>query len=278
MKYKKFKITHLLVFICLLFSSCYNVPTYKQPSITTQLTGELGERHLTKEGNIANATDSIESTNKAKYQDADITANVVTIKTEIKKAPTQELLDAAKNDTVNRDITIKSQAEQINKLNELVKKLQDLISSRQVWFFNIGGGALLALAAAAAYCSRIQWAMILGSLGLFCLGIAQLVGLSWFKYAVFGVGIIGFIAIVVALIIDNNKHKQHVSVDREATDYYSVLTKMIPVFDNAYENASPEQRKWIEDNILVKLSGKYNDDDKALIHTIRADIIKLRTK
>ena len=272
----KFKIIYLLVCACLLFAGCPQVTPYKQPTIVTQLTGELGKRHLTKEGNISSAADSIETTNQAKYKDAEITSDVVTIKTEIKNAPTQELLDAAKNDTANRDITIKSQAEQINKLNELVKKLQDLISSRQVWFFNIGGGALLALAAAAAYCSRTQWAMILGALGLFCLGIAQLVGLAWFKYAVFGVGIIGFIAIVVALIIDNNKHKQHVSVDQEATDYYNVLTKMIPVFDNAYENASPEQRKWIEDNIMVKLSGKYNDDDKALIHTIRADVVKLR--
>lgn len=271
------KMKYTLIFLCLLLTGCPSNPVNNHTPAPTQLTGELGTKHITKETTIGKAADSIETTNQAKYKDAVITENVTTIKTEIKNAPTQELLTAAKNDAANKDATIKALEEQITKLNAFVKKLQDLISSRQVWFFNIGGGALLALAGAAAYFGRVQWALILGALGLGCLGVAQLVGLVWFKYVVFSLGALGFIAIVVALIMDANKHKAHVSVDQEATDYYSVLTKMIPAFDKAYANATPEQQKWLKENLLTELSGKYSDPDKALIHTIRADIVKART-
>jgi hypothetical protein len=147
-----------------------------------------------------------------------------------------------------------------------------------VWFFNIAGGVCLALASLAAYLGQPKYGITLTVLGLFCLGVAQIVGLVWFKYAVFGLGVVGFIALVAAIIYNYNKHEAHKAVDEEATDYYDVLIKLIPVFDKAYETATPEMQKWLEETILVKLGRAYNDKDKALIHTIRADVIKLRGK
>ena len=261
----------LLPVLCLFLFGC---PTKPRKDVTLppqSLTTEMGKIHIEKEVTIAKAADNIESTNKEKYNDSVISSNVTTIKEEIKKAPTQELLDAAKKDSVNKDLVIADKLKQIEEKDKQITKLNDLIRSRQVWLFNIAGGALLAACGLAAYLGRIQWAMLLGAVGLFCLGIAQLVGLSWFKYAVFGVGVFGFAAIVIALIMEHKKHSVHMSVDKEAEDYYNVLKKVVPVLDNAYSKAEGDVKVWYEKHILDNLRGKFNDPDKALIHTIRAD-------
>lgn len=252
----------------------FGCPTKTTKVITVppkNLTPEFGDKHKEKEKTIATAADSIETTNNQKYNDSDISANVTTIKEEIKNAPTQELLDAAKKDLDARDAIIKEKDKEIGEKDKVILKLNDLIRSRQVWLFNIAGAALLAACGLAAYLNRVQWAMLLGAFGLFCLGVAQLVGLSWFKYAVFGIGVAGFVAIVIALILEHKKHSAHMSVDKEAEDYYNVLKKVVPVLDNAYKNADGEIKTWYDKHILESLRGKFNDPDKALIHTIRAD-------
>lgn len=266
----------LLVVFCLLLTGCPKpviTSPVKQP---TQFTTVLGGKHLDKEKTIEGAANNIDDANKKDSNNLVITENVEVIKEEIKKAPTQELLDAAKNDNANKDATIKVLEASVVKLQEYIKKLEDSIKNNQViWFNSIGAGCIL-LALLAGWLKQPQWAILLLVVGLVCLGVAQIVGLYWFKWAVMGAGFIGFFMLVGTLAYSYYKHQQQMSVDKEATDYYDVLIKLIPVFDKAYKNADVDTRKWLDSNLVEIWGRAYNEKDKAMIHTIRADLALMK--
>lgn len=132
-------------------------------------------------------------------------------------------------------------------------------------------GICLAFGGLAALKVAGPFAAIAGLASLCCFGLAQIVGQWWFKWTVLGIAVVA-IGVVGAWIWrhyrqGNLKEEAQARADRLS----SALKTIIPVLDETYERAKGEGKEAI-DTIFGDLGKKMNDDDKAVIHEVRAEI------
>lgn len=111
-----------------------------------------------------------------------------------------------------------------------------------------------------------------GIIGILCFGLAQIVSQPWFMYACLAV-----VAIIVGLAIFwVVKHHQlgtlRQDAQQEAARFKEVLDSMVPILDEAYEKAEASGKELLDKSIFQPLSTLMNRDEKALVHSIRADV------
>jgi len=105
---------------------------------------------------------------------------------------------------------------------------------------------------------------------LACAGLAQIVGLWWFKWAILGSTLA---ALAVAGWWAYSKYRNGLlreAAEQQAARLTGVAKNVIPVLDRAYEEASQDGRKLLDELIFTPLSGKMDRTEKATVHEIRA--------
>lgn len=114
-------------------------------------------------------------------------------------------------------------------------------------------------------------------LAVICFGLAQIVSQPWFKWAVLGsVGV----GLSISLWWAYRKHQQGTlaeSMSEKSQRLQAVLGQVIPVLDNAYENAESSTKELLRRTVFDTLSKKMDTADKALIHSIRAEVTKSKS-
>lgn len=106
--------------------------------------------------------------------------------------------------------------------------------------------------------------------GMACFGIAQIVGQPWFKWAVLGIVtvVLGVCAWWVV-----RKYKQGVlkeAAEAKVAKLSGALQQVVPVLDQAYDEASADVRDVLDKLIFSRLSSAMDKEQKATVHEVRA--------
>ena len=161
------------------------------------------------------------------------------------------------------------------------KRANDAVMQRQVEWLNRAavacGGLLILVVGAtsifggiAALRAVAPFAGLLLIATLSCAGLAQIVGLAWFKWAILG-------SVVLALGVAGwwaySKYRQGLlkeAAEQQAAKLSAVTRDIVPVLDKAYEEASADVKKLLDDIIFTPLKGEMDKAQKATIKEIRA--------
>lgn len=102
--------------------------------------------------------------------------------------------------------------------------------------------------------------LVIGS--LFCFGLAQIVGQWWFKWAILGSFLI--IIVLVGIWVYNRYHAGTLAEDtkEKADKLLSVSKKVIPILDQAYDDADAQAKTLLDKLIFSKLGAKMDQKDK----------------
>jgi len=152
------------------------------------------------------------------------------------------------------------------------------VMKQQVLWLNISGGiCILIFAAGIGFGGgiaglRMTW--IFGVIGLLAFGLAQIVSQWWFMWAV-------LTAIVIALGIcvywGYRQYKNHTlkeSLQDKANKATDVINAIVPVLDNAWNDADTLLKKSLDDLIFSKLGNQMDKEQKATIHLVRSSLTK----
>lgn len=125
-------------------------------------------------------------------------------------------------------------------------------------------GGLVALRGVAPF------AAIAGLGSLVCFGLAQIVSLPWFKWAVLGSVVL---ALGAAVLYVWQKHKGDLKKEAavaEAAKLSAVTTKIVPAIDKFYDTADEKTRASMDEVVFTPLSKQMDKAEKATVHEIRA--------
>ena len=204
----------------------------------------------------------------AKQQAADL----ATAQTETKEAHTER--DATRQheiDTVNdyKALITKNQTY----YNQRLKEADDETMKMQVRALDTAAVACLVLFGlglgfGGAVGLKFTWPF--GVIAALCFGLAQLISQWWFMYAcgaavLIGMGCVGWWAWRHYKLGDLKAQ-----AEAKANTLNNVLGQVVPVLDNAYDNAKEDEKKVLDHVIFEPLSQSMNRDEKTLIHQVRA--------
>lgn len=107
---------------------------------------------------------------------------------------------------------------------------------------------------------------VLGILAGLSIGLGQLVSQSWFKYAAGGTLLLAVAGVAVYFFIEYKQGKEAEAKQKALALAESTLATIVPVIDEAGDLVKSE--------IIPKLRGKMDTDEKALVHEVRAKLQK----
>jgi len=132
-------------------------------------------------------------------------------------------------------------------------------------------GAGIALGGVAALRRVGPAAVVLGVVGLGCLGAAQIIGARWFLPVV---GIAGGGA-VLWFAVWAYRHQRRGDLAQELAvrtgKVAAVAKTAVPVLDAAYEEADESVRAWLDAHVFARLSSAMGKEEKAAVHAVRAE-------
>lgn len=173
---------------------------------------------------------------------------------------TQAQADAAAAEDRARNAVLRDQVTLLNRIAVALGALAVLSLGISAFFGGLG--IIRQVAPFAAICG-------LGSLVSF--GLAQIVGHEWFMRSILAVVFL-FIAVCGWWIWQ--KHKAGTlaaSVTKKAEKLKTTLGDIVPVLDEAFEQADEATRAALDKLIFQRLSGKMDREEKKLIHEVRAE-------
>jgi hypothetical protein len=176
----------------------------------------------------------------------------------------------------------------ITNANSATKKAQDAardaIAKEQVMWLNRIGAACAAIAIVGTGLAAVFGGLtalravapfsaifIIGALS--CFGFAQIVGQPWFKWTVLGSSIIitGIASWWVWAKYKTDTLKQE--AEANAAQLKGVLTKVVPVLDRAYSDASQAGKELMDSSIFTPLNSEMENKDKATVLQIKAEAV-----
>lgn len=132
-------------------------------------------------------------------------------------------------------------------------------------------GAGIALGGVAALRRVGPAAVVLGIVGLGCLGAAQIIGARWFLPVV---GIAGGGA-VLWFAVWAYRHQRRGDLAQELAartgKVAAVAKTAVPVLDAAYEEADAGVKAWLDEHVFARLSSAMGKEAKATVHAVRAE-------
>ena len=132
-------------------------------------------------------------------------------------------------------------------------------------------GAGIAIGGVAALRRVGPAAVVLGVVGLGCLGAAQIIGARWFLPVV---GIAGGGA-VLWFAVWAYRHQRRGDLAQELAartgKVAAVAKTAVPVLDAAYEEADEGVKAWMDEHVFARLGTLMDKQDKATVHEIRAE-------
>lgn len=111
---------------------------------------------------------------------------------------------------------------------------------------------------------------VLGFGALVCFGLAQIVGLWWFKWAILAVVLVALGVCAWWVLKKQHEGTLKQKLEGKASSLQGLLTQVIPVLDKAYENAEASGKELLDRTIFQPLSSTMNREEKALVHNLRA--------
>ena len=132
-------------------------------------------------------------------------------------------------------------------------------------------GAGIALGGVAALRRVGPAAVVLGVVGLGCLGAAQIIGARWFLPVVGAGGAlaVGWFAVWAY------RHQRRGDLAQElatrTAKVAAVAKTAVPVLDAAYDEADAATREWLDAHVFNRLSSAMDREAKATVHAVRAE-------
>lgn len=211
---------------------------------------------------------------KAAYGKAMIEGEAVA--EEITASRTAAQLAFRERDDANSALTtarneFKRQLEQNRKDNE--KKLEEAregVKRGQAKGLNWAGGicfAIFALGIGFGGLVGLRKTWIFALFGLMCFGLAQIVTQWWFPWAIGIATVSGVSAVVYYLWRLHQLGKLKEVLSEKVQTVAGALEGVVPVLDQAYETASPEIQKWLEQNVFKRI--KMPDEQRAVVREIK---------
>ncbi len=132
-------------------------------------------------------------------------------------------------------------------------------------------GAGIALGGVAAIRRVGPAAVVLGVVGLGCLGAAQIIGARWFLPVVGAAG--G--GAVLWFSVWAYRHQKRGDLAQELATrtgkVAAVAKTAVPVLDAAYDEADESVRAWLDEHVFARLSSAMDKEAKATVHAVRAE-------
>lgn len=168
------------------------------------------------------------------------------------------------------------------RLSEAEERTRHQVRAAQVaalnrWGAYLTGAAVLALGLAGVFGSfaglrtvgPLAGLAFLG--GLACFGIAQIVGQPWFMWAVLGVVALGFGLCAWWVVAKYRAGTLAEKLASRATKLNGALRAVVPVLDQAYDEADATTRDLLDRTIFSRLSAAMDREQKQTVHEIRAE-------
>lgn len=168
------------------------------------------------------------------------------------------------------------------RLEDAEKAARDKVANEQAKEFTLWGrwltGAAVLAAGLAGVFGGIAGLRTVGPLaglalvcGLACFGLAQIVSQEWFKWAV-----LGLVALVFGFCAwwAISKYKQGVlkeKLEAKAAKATGLLKEIVPVLDDAYDNAAQQGKELMDLTIFSRLKDSLTKEQRAVIHEVRAE-------
>lgn len=169
------------------------------------------------------------------------------------------------------EVAIKALEKQNASLLVQIEKERTRALREQVRYLNIAGMGLVAAFGISIFFGSLTamaktWPLLLLAAG--CFGLAQVVGHPWFMRGFLGISALG-LGYLVYWVIDRHRQGRLQQAIAKRADK---LKEMVPVLDEAYENAGDDLKKALDSKIFDRLSAIWSKEDKAVIHQVRADV------
>lgn len=164
-----------------------------------------------------------------------------------------------------------------------IQALKDQVMRDQVRQLNYAAAVCLALAlgvfgvgfafgGVATLPKLLPIALLLGTAALLCFGLAQLVGQWWFKWACAAAAA----ALGTWVMVWGIKHYKQgdlkAEAEAKAKSFKTALQTVVPVLDDAWDNANGEIKTFLSQHVFEKLKGAMDNTDKKTIHEIRSTL------
>jgi len=169
---------------------------------------------------------------------------------------------SAKIKTAQNEANNKVMLAQVSDLNKAAMACAGLL------VLVVGAGSIFGGVAGLRMVAPLAVLLLLGA--LICFGLAQIIALWWFKWAVL-FAVCAILGLCAWYVIKHYKMGTlQADTAEKAAKLTGVLTQTIPVLDKAYNDAEGEVKKFMDEHIFTPLNDKMDAKDKAVVHEIRA--------
>jgi len=262
---------HLLS-VTLLFvgviTGCESTPAPKRKPPEKPDAAGLVARHQSKDTTVVEASQRIDTVVESTELAEPVRVETDQIRAAVAQAPAREVADVAH--AFSR--LIDSQETQINQLSrKLDSERQRGFREDKRWLYSAGGGLLLTFALSLVFSPQAAartWPLAI--LGGSAIGLAQVVGHPWFEAGI--IALIGTIAAYTAYWVIKRHHAEQTT--KREHKRAEAFADLVPVLDQAYEDANEDVRRILDRNIFDKLSGIFTPDKKAEVHAVRLDRVQ----
>jgi len=252
------------VICCALLAACHAAP--HRVRVPVPESGAVIARQDAKDKTLLASADRIDTTVADTPAAAPVRVQTDAIRDAVATAPAAQVADLADQFSRALDAANANTAKLEAKLQK--EELKDKAAYKR-WLRTSAGALLLAFAVSvifgkAAAAAR-TWPLAL--LALAAVALAEVIGSTWFQIGCL-ILLAGGVAYATYWVIDRHKQGrlQHAIEKRAA-----LLREIVPILDQAYENASEDVKRILDRNLFDRFSLRFDAEAKAEIHDVRKE-------
>jgi len=254
-----------IVICCAMLAACHAAPSAAKRSSRPDPTPVIAA-HTTKDAAITDSAARIDVIAEPTDLAAIVHAETDRIRQALKDAPASDIATLATRYADTLDARDHALARLETKLNKEEAKAR---AAYKRWLYTSGGGLLLSFAITLVFgragAAARTWP--LAALGLGAFVLAEVISSQWFQIGCL-VLIAGAVAYLTYWLIDRHKQgRLQQALEKRA----ALLREIVPVLDEAYENASDDVKRLLDRNLFNRFSDRFDDAAKAEIHQLRKE-------
>lgn len=200
-----------------------------------------------------------------------------------RKVAEQKVIDLAESHRIEMDELIKKKDRE---RDEAVAAAENKVMQDQVMWLNRSGAACIGVAVIiGAACMWFgggllgirkagQFIGIFAFGGLCCFGLAQIVGLWWFKWAIL-LAVSG-VALWIGIWTWRHAKKNDLAeqAQAKAAQFGSVCTAVVPALDKLYDEAEKPFKDWLDEKLFTPLKGIMDSSTRQAVKDVRYETDK----
>jgi len=253
------------VICCAMLAACHAAPIRVRVPIPES--GAVVARQEAKDKTVLQSVDRIDTTVADTPAAEPIRVQTDAIRDAVATAPAAEVADLAAAFAKAFD----KQADTIATLETKLQK-EELKGTRadKRWLRSTAIVLLLSFAVTLIFgrdrAAARTWPLGILGLGLFAL--AEVIGTPAFQIGTLILVALGAAYCVYWLIDRHKQGRLQQAIEKRA----ALLREIIPVLDEAYENASDDVKRLLDRNLFNRFSDRFDEEGKATIHELRAEV------